>query len=54
MYNMYGAALDYSHPNLGYNLFSPTPAKQQLINEANQVTSDVQSQSERAFRLVGQ
>lgn len=29
MYNMYGAAPDYSHPNLGYNLFSPAPAKQE-------------------------
>lgn len=31
MYNMYGAAPDYSHPNLGYNLFSPAPAKQQRL-----------------------
>lgn len=31
MYNMYGAAPDYSHPNLGYNLFSPAPAKQEIV-----------------------
>lgn len=52
MYNMYGAALDYSHPNLGYNLFSPAPAKQEIVKVNGKLGAEAYAMSPNSSILL--